>query len=205
MAPLCNVGVGGILARHNRVMSTPATGRQGRLIPFASPAGRPGALAGCALRQGPARCTSHGPVLIAGQRLTETANRRLHRSAPVGRKRPRLRLRGCCAAPVGHCSARVALRASLHRSPGRGYDKLHRRPGARLGPPIRATQDTPRCAPGFLAALRLTFPPMARSRPRRSGNSILHENMPIPLINGHNSVEITLKRIVCYILFSWSQ
>ena len=46
MAPLCNVGVGGILARHNGVMSTPAPGRQGRLTAFASPSGRPRALAG---------------------------------------------------------------------------------------------------------------------------------------------------------------
>ena len=159
IARLYNVGVGGILAQH-LAKCCPCRPLQARLTALCEPCGTPPvALAGCALRQGPARCTSHGP------RLDRRAAPHRDRHSPFaplrsgGPQAARLRLRGCCAAPVGHCSARVALRASLHRSPGRGYDKLHRRPGARLGPPFRATQDTPRCAPGFLNALRLTFPP----------------------------------------------
>jgi len=82
MAPLYDVGVGGILARHNGVMSTPAPGRQGRLIhPLATVAPQGAVAAGgrvggrlVALRtpperpppdrgpsRGKARCTSHSP------------------------------------------------------------------------------------------------------------------------------------------------
>lgn len=63
IARLYNVGVGGILAQH-LAKCCPCRPLQARLTALCEPCGTPPvALAGCTLRQEPARCTSHGSRL----------------------------------------------------------------------------------------------------------------------------------------------
>ena len=63
IARLYNVGFGGILAQH-LAKCCPCRPLQARLTALCEPCGTPPvALAGCALRRRPARCTSHGPRL----------------------------------------------------------------------------------------------------------------------------------------------
>ena len=169
--PLCNVGVGGILARHNRVMSTPAAGRQGRLIPLASPAGRPGALAGCALRQGPARCTSHGPRLDR-----EPAPRRGPPLAACTAPRGRAAsghvppLHGCRASPAGHWSARgrghhSRMTAALVRREGLQFFTPRRRTSCAIRVPMRPPREAPlRALLPLPAAFTYPFGPLRGPR-----------------------------------------
>jgi len=138
IARLYNVGVGGILAQH-LAKCCPCRPLQARLTALCEPCGTPPvALAGCDLRQGPARCTSHGPCLdrrgaphrdrhlpfaplrSGGPQAATPATPRLLRVS----RRPLFRARCASGQPS------PVPRSRLRQAPP---------PGARLGPPFRAT------------------------------------------------------------------
>lgn len=206
IARLYNVGVGGILAQH-LAKCCPCRPLQARLAALCEPCGTPPvALAGCGLHRRPARCTSHGP------RLDRRAAPHRDRHSPVAP----LRSGGPQAAtPATPRPLRVSCRPLFRARCASGQPSPVPRSRLRQAPPSPRCPSWPALSrnPGH-PPLRARFPQRLashfsprwrRAAPRRSGNSILHESKPKALKISLKSSEIMLNRVVCLILFLWSQ